>query len=101
VQLLGTQTGKILAGAKAGELPVELPTRIEMRINLKVALERRITIPAVLLARADTVIESPSLPLSRTAAARDVLGPASRPMLPSSDPAIEPGFTLAPAFINS
>jgi putative ABC transport system substrate-binding protein len=56
-RLLGTQTAKILAGAKPGELPVEFPARIELRINLKAAKERGITIPPALLTRADSVIE--------------------------------------------
>jgi putative ABC transport system substrate-binding protein len=56
-RLLGTQTAKILAGAKPGELPVEFPTRIELRVNLRVARERGITIPAIVLGRADSVIE--------------------------------------------
>jgi putative tryptophan/tyrosine transport system substrate-binding protein len=56
-RLLGTQTAKILAGAKPSELPVEFPARIELRVNLKVARERGIAIPPAILTRADEVIE--------------------------------------------
>ena len=56
-RLLGTQTAKILAGAKPADLPVEFPRRIELRVNLKVAKERGITIPSAILTRADSIIE--------------------------------------------
>jgi len=52
-----TMVVKVLQGRRPGELPVEQPTRFALYLNLKTARSLNLTIPSLMLLRADKTTE--------------------------------------------